>query len=269
MGSATEDDRLATDGATWIVDLDGVVWLAGEPIGEVATAVSTLRDRGVRIVFATNNSAPTTSELVARLARAGIPATTDDLVTSAQAAASLLDGGSTAMVLAGGGVLEALEARGISVGDTGPVDAVVVGWTNRFDFESLTRVSGAVRDGARLIGTNEDPTYPTPTGPVPGAGALLAAVATAGGIQPEIAGKPHPATVALLRSRFDLGGSAGPVMMVGDRPMTDGHLAIELGVPFALVDSGVTSAGVAVTDVPVAHRAKDFAALVDRCLAHN
>jgi hypothetical protein len=51
--------------------------------------------------------------------------------------------------------------------------------------------------------------------------------------------------------------------------MTDGHLAIELGVPFALVDSGVTSAGVAVTDVPVAHRAKDFAALVEQCLSQQ
>jgi ribonucleotide monophosphatase NagD (HAD superfamily) len=171
------------------------------------------------------------------------------------------------MVLAGGGVLEALETRGVSVHDSGPVDAVVVGWTDRFDFDSLSRVSAAVRDGARLIGTNEDPTYPTPTGSVPGAGALLAAVATAGGTTPEIAGKPHPPTVALLRSRFDLSGALGPVMMVGDRPMTDGQLAVQLEVPFALVDSGVTSAGLAVTEVPVRHRAKDFTQLVEECLA--
>jgi len=267
MSRDNQDERLVADGATWIVDLDGVIWLAGEPIGEVGTAVSALRDRGVRIVFATNNSAPTTGELVARLARVGIPATSGDLVTSAQAAASLLDPGGTAMVLAEGGVVEALESRGLVIRDAGPVDAVVVGWTHHFDFESLTRVSGAVREGARLIGTNEDPTFPTPSGMVPGSGALLAAVATAGGVEPVIAGKPHPATVALLQSRFELDGSSGPVLMVGDRPMTDGHLAVQLGVPFALVDSGVTSATVDVSEVPVDHRAKDFAALVDQCLA--
>ena len=264
MSGEDPDERLVSDGATWIVDLDGVVWLAGEPIGAVATAVSALRGRGVRIVFATNNSAPTTGEIVARLAHAGIPATAEDLVTSAQAAASLLEPGCTALVLAEAGVLEALEARGVKVRDSGPVDAVVVGWTHHFDFGSLTRVSGAVREGARLIGTNEDPTYPTPSGLVPGSGALLAAVATAGGVEPEIAGKPHPATVALLRSRFHLEGASGPVIMVGDRPMTDGHLAIELGVPFALVDSGVTSSADEVTEVPVAYRAKDFAELVEQ-----
>jgi glycerol 3-phosphatase-2 len=266
MNQDSEDERLVAAGATWIVDLDGVVWLAGEPIGNVSGAVSKLRDRGVRIVFATNNSAPTIGDLVTRLGRVGIPAGPDDLVTSSQAAASLLDPGSTAMVLTEGGALEALEARGVSVRETGPVDAVVIGWTRHFDFDSLTRVSAAVRDGARLIGTNEDPTYPTPTGPVPGAGALLAAVATAGGVDPEIAGKPHPPTVALLRSRFDLDGSEGPVIMVGDRPMTDGHLALQLGVPFALVDSGVTLPADTAIDVPVHRRAPDFASLVDQYL---
>lgn len=266
MSPVPEDERLVAEGATWVVDLDGVVWLAGEPIGDVAAAVATLRDRGVRIIFATNNSRPTIAELVGRLGTIGIPAGPDDLVTSSQAAASLLGGQSTAMVLAGDGVLEALDAHGVSVHDAGPVDAVVVGWTTQFDFDSLSRVSAAVRDGARLIGTNEDPTYPTPTGTVPGAGALLAAVAAAGGTKPEIAGKPHPPTVALLRSRFDLSGASGPVLMVGDRPMTDGRLAVELGVPFALVDSGVTSAGLAVTEVPIRHRAKDFAALVEQRL---
>src|ERR1700716_2286181 len=132
MSRDNQGERLVADGATWVVDLDGVIWLAGGPIGEVGTAISALRDRGVRIVFATNNSAPTTGELVARLARVGIPATSGDLVTSAQAAASLLDPGGTAMVLAEGGVVEALESRGLVIRDTGPVDAVVVGWTHRF-----------------------------------------------------------------------------------------------------------------------------------------
>jgi ribonucleotide monophosphatase NagD (HAD superfamily) len=173
------------------------------------------------------------------------------------------------MVLTEGGALEALEKRGVSVRDVGPVDAVVVGWTRHFDFDSLNRVSAAVRAGARLIGTNEDPTYPTPTGPVPGAGALLAAIATAGGVEPLIAGKPHPPTVALLRSRFDLTGEAGPVIMVGDRPTTDGRLAVELGVPFALVDSGVTSADDTTIEVPVHRRAPDLATLVEQCLARG
>ncbi len=260
------ENGLTAPGATWIVDLDGVVWLTGEPIGGVAAAVSSLRSRGVRIIFATNNAAPTIAELLERLERAGIPASAEDLVTSAQAAASILQPESTAMVLAEGGVLEALRSRGVTVRESGPVDAVVVGWTHQFDFDRLAAVSTAARDGARLIGTNEDPTHPTPTGLLPGSGALLAAVAAASEMQPEVAGKPHAPTVALLRSRFDLDDQARPVLMVGDRPITDGQLAVRLGVPYALVDSGVTPPGQAVTEVPVHYRAKDFSELVDQFL---
>ena len=52
--------------------------------------------------------------------------------------------------------------------------------------------SDAVRRGARLIATNDDATYPTPDGPIPGGGAIVAAVSTAAGVAPTIAGKPHP-----------------------------------------------------------------------------
>ena len=47
---------------TWVIDLDGVIWLTGEPIGDVGGAVAALRAAGVRTLFATNNSAPTRAE---------------------------------------------------------------------------------------------------------------------------------------------------------------------------------------------------------------
>ena len=119
---------------SWIIDLDGVVWLAGEAIDGVREAVATLRDQGVRVVFATNNSAPTIAELLARMERAGIPAEAADLITSAQAAASLVGEGDAVLALAEGGAREALLARGARLVEDGPVDAVVGGWT--YDFTS-------------------------------------------------------------------------------------------------------------------------------------
>ena len=84
-----------------------------------------------------------------------------------------------------------------------------------------------------FIGTNEDPTHPTPQRLLPGSGALLAAVATAAQATPEVAGKPHDPMVALLRAR-----APDAVLVVGDRPSTDGALARRLGLPFALVRTG-------------------------------
>ncbi|HUA96614.1 MAG TPA: HAD family hydrolase, partial [Acidimicrobiales bacterium] len=147
---------------TWVVDLDGVVWLTDQPVPGSADAVAALRRVGVRVLFVTNNSQPTLAELVGRLDRVGIEASADDLVTSGQAAATLLAPGARALVLGGGGVVESLTARGVEVVELPPVDAVVVGWTRQFDFDRLAAAATAVRAGATLVGTNDDPTFPTP-----------------------------------------------------------------------------------------------------------
>ncbi len=246
-------------GGTWIIDLDGVIWLAEEPIPGSADAVARLREAGHGVVFATNNASPTIAELRERLATAGIAAEADELVTSAQAAASMLEPGSTAVVCADGGVLEALSARGVTVVAEGPADAVVVGWTRRFDFDLLATAATAVRLGARFIGTNEDPTHPTPRRLLPGSGAILAAVATAAQATPEVAGKPHRPLVALLQAR-----APDAVLVVGDRPSTDGALARRLGLPFALVRTGVTSDGREPMVVEPDEEAPDLRTLVAR-----
>jgi HAD superfamily hydrolase (TIGR01450 family) len=259
---------LAAFGAAslWIVDLDGVVWLTGEPIGDIAGAVDRLRARGARVVFATNNSSPTTEELLSRLDRMGVASSAADLATSAGAVASLVRPGQSVQVLAEGGVVEALDARGVVRTDGGPVDAAVVGWSHAFDFDSLATIATAARTSGRLIGTNEDPTHPTPAGLMPGSGALLAAVATASGITPLVAGKPHEPMASLMRSRFGFEEGDPSVVMVGDQPRTDGRLAQRLRIRFALVDSGVTRPGVHEFDTPVAVRTPDFVTLVHSTL---
>ena len=219
-------------------DLDGVIWRGDTAIPGSAAGVARLQESGLRVVFLTNNSSGTVEDYVAKLRGVGVDAAPADVGSSAQAAAVLLGEslapGARVLACAGAGVVQAMTAAGFEVVDRAPADAVVVGWHREFDFERLTRASDAVRAGARFVATNVDPTYPVAGGLMPGAGALVAAVATAAGRQPEVAGKPEPATVALVRQRF---GTAGVV--VGDRPSTDGALAAALGWPFALVLSGV------------------------------
>ncbi|MGO8827585.1 MAG: HAD-IIA family hydrolase [Acidimicrobiales bacterium] len=248
---------------TWVVDLDGVVWLTGRPVPGVDEAVARLRGAGVRVLFATNNSAPTRAELHRSLARCGIAAEDADLLSSADVAAGMVPIGSRAVVLAADGVLEALAARGVAVVPEGPADAVVVGLTRTFTYDGVARAAAAVRGGARLIGTNEDPTFPTPDGLVPGAGAILAAVATAAEASPEVAGKPHRPTAQAIAATVPDGQLRA---MVGDRPSTDGALASQLGIPFALVLSGVTKEGHVPPDAHPAVVAPDLATLVRQAL---
>ena len=142
----------------------------------------------------------------------------------------------------------------------------MVGWTRSFDFDSLAATASAARASGRLVGTNEDPTHPTPDGLMPGAGALLAAVATASGVQPQIAGKPHEPMADLMKSQFGFEDGDRSVVMIGDQPRTDGKLAQRLAIPFGLVDSGVTPPGADGFEVPVAARYPDFVAMVGAAL---
>jgi HAD superfamily hydrolase (TIGR01450 family) len=242
LDSATEQTGLPTTLRTVLCDLDGVVWLAREPIPGSVDAIERLRAAGCRVVFVTNNSGDRVASQETALAAIGIEAV-GDVITSAQAAALLVDAGERVLVCGGEGVVEALVDRRALVVDDGPCDVVVVGIDRRFDYDRLTRASRAVRGGARLIGTNDDATFPTPSGPIPGGGSIVAAVATASGTAPVVAGKPHGPMVTLARR------TVGPLdassaLMVGDRPSTDGAFAAAIGCGFALVRSGVTGPGV-------------------------
>jgi len=245
-----------------LCDLDGVVWLAGVELPGAAEAVARLRRAGLAVGFLTNNSSLTVAEYLRRLEKIGVPAAPEELLTSAMAAATVLAQelrpGARVLACAGPGVWEALEGRGFEVVPEGPCEAVVVGWHQDFDFSRLARASAAVRAGARFMATNLDPTYPGPDGLLPGNGSLVAAVATASGGTPEVAGKPEPPTVALVRLRF---GDHG--VMVGDRPSTDGALAAALGWPFALVVSEATVSSDEPADHGAAWVAASLAELVD------
>lgn len=246
----------------WILDLDGVVWLSENVIPGVPEAVARLREKGERILFLTNNSSRPIADLLEKFEGMGIPVEADEIVTSAQSAAAMLEPGTTALVCAGEGVREALAARGVKGVDEGPADAVVVGFHKEFDYNRLNAAYQAIRGGARLIGTNDDTTYPTPDGPIPGGGALLASVAAAAGVEPEVAGKPYQPMADAVRER--IGSDADDGVLVGDRPDTDGLMAKRLGFRFALVFTGVTSP----EDLPVEPEpdmtADDLAALVDQ-----
>lgn len=221
----------------WAIDLDGVMWLGDEPIVGSAEAVARLRQAGHEVWFVTNNSSVRVSDVEAKLATHGVEAT-GVVLTSAVAAATLVEEGERVLVCGGPGVVEEVGRRGAEVVDParpGPVDAVIVGLTRQFDFEMLTAAAMAVRAGARFIGTNSDPTYPTPHGQIPGGGALVAAVATAAEAEPTMAGKPNAPMVSLVQERLGPHGT-----MVGDRISTDGRFAVALGYRFVLVASGVT-----------------------------
>lgn len=227
-------DRCQAGQMPWVLDLDGVIWLGHEVIDGAADAVASLRARNEEVVYATNNSSATVAEQEQKLESMGIPAH-GAVVTSAEAGASLLDAGERVFVVGGPGLREAVAARGCVIVAEPACDAVISGLDRELTYEKLRTAGLAIRAGARWVLTNPDPTYPTPYGLEPGAGAIGAAIAAAGGVEPMVGGKPEGAMVELLRRRLGPDG-----IVVGDRMDTDGRFAAALGYRFGLVLSGVT-----------------------------
>lgn len=261
----------------WVIDLDGVMWRGGEPIAGSADAVARLLARGDRVLFCTNNSIAPGSEVAARLGHLGVPDGAS-VVTSADAVCTLVEPGERVLVFGSAGLGGVLADRGAEVvrtldavaapasndaGSRAGFDALVVGLTRELDYRQLDLAAEAVRGGARLLATNSDATFPAEDRIQPGTGALLAAVEAASGVRAVVAGKPEMPMVSAIRSRL---GEAQDVIVVGDRPETDGLLAQRLGREFALVLSGVTSSEPDSPGVPVAMVSVDLAALVSEQL---
>lgn len=227
--------------APWVVDLDGVMWLGSSPIEGSADAVARLRAAGHPVAFVTNNSAAPVAHVEAKLAAHGVAAE-GDVLTSAGAAATLVAPGERVLVCGGPGLEEAVAERGATPvandgADPGPVDAVVCGYWRAVDYDRIAWAATAVRRGARLLASNDDATYPTDHGLLPGAGTTLAAVERASGATAVVAGKPHAPLADWVHARH----GTTPGVVVGDRPDTDGRFAATLGWRFALVLSGVTA----------------------------
>lgn len=221
------------------------MWLAHEPISGAVDAIKRLRSAGIRVLFVTNNSFSTRKQQVEALGRIGIDAE-GDVVTSAMSAATAVRPGWRVMVCGGEGLIEEIKQAGAQVvvpyverKAIGPFDAVVVGFHREFDFEVLSDALTAVRGGAVLIGSNNDPNYPTPSGPIPGGGAILAAVEKTTGRQALVTGKPHQPMAELVYAMCP-GINVEEMVMVGDMPATDGAFARTIGCAFALVLSGMT-----------------------------
>jgi glycerol 3-phosphatase-2 len=226
----------------YLLDLDGVLYRADHPVEHAAAAVERLRERGRSVVFMTNNSSRTPSQVADRLLSVGVRASADEVVSSAIVTAELLHerGLADAFVIGEDGVLEALDRAGIRVDgpDARSAEAVVVGWDRGITYDKLRTAALLVERGAVLIATNADPSYPAPDGLWPGAGALLAAVVATTGVEPLVVGKPH---APLFQAACRRAGGERP-LVVGDRLDTDIAGAADLGLDSLLVLTGVTSA---------------------------
>jgi len=223
-----------------LLDLDGTVYRGAEAVPGAREALS---EGAERLFYVTNNASRRPGEVAKHLRELGFAADESSVVTSSQSAARLL----AERVPAGAPVLvvgtEALvdEVAGVGLvpvrsADADPV-AVVQGHSPETGWAILAEATLALRSGALWVATNIDSTLPTERGLVLGNGSMVAALRSATGREPLVAGKPAAPLIedAVVRS-----GASRP-LVVGDRLDTDIAGANAVGVDSLLVLTGVST----------------------------
>jgi 4-nitrophenyl phosphatase len=212
-----------------ILDMDGVLWHGETPMPGLVDFFTTLRRLEINFVLATNNATKTAVLYTQKLARFGVELPARQILTSAEATAAYLrdqyPNGAELYVVGEVGLRDALTAQGFHIVTAETVEKgaapplVVLGFTRHATYRDLALGALLVHKGARFIGTNPDPSFPSEVGPMPGAGALLAVISTATGVQPTVIGKPGP--LLFQEGLQRLGGAPHNTAMVGDRLTTD------------------------------------------------
>ncbi len=234
------------DAEAFIFDMDGVLYRGKQPLPGVNEMIDAIEARGRKYLFATNNSMATPAEYVRRMAGYGVTVDASHIQTSGTATRDFLLGelpeGAKLLVVGMPALGAQLQMDTTFVLSDDPEDdiaAVVAGLDQRFSYDTLARALTAIRQGARFIATNTDATLPVENGVLPGAGSIIAAIATASGSQPTVVGKPE--TLMMEAGVAQLGSQASRTVMIGDRLDTDILAAQRAGLATALVLTGVTT----------------------------
>ncbi|MFZ5879434.1 MAG: HAD-IIA family hydrolase [Chloroflexota bacterium] len=258
-----------------ILDMDGVLWKADAPIGDLAEIFARVRAQGLKFVFATNNGTRTVDQYVQRMKGFGVEVEPWQVVTSAQGVAHLVaqnfPSGSKLFVVGEDGVRQSLEEKGfeiLPVEQAPEAQALVMGIERSITFQKVVEATLLVQNGVPFYATNPDKTFPTPRGEIPGAGAWLSVIITATNVEPIIAGKPSPHLMEIALER--LGTTKAETLVVGDRLETDIAAGQAVGCPTALVLSGVSSRGEAEAWTPAMDViADDLSSLVKQLTGYN
>ncbi|KAG9396158.1 HAD-superfamily hydrolase subfamily IIA [Carpediemonas membranifera] len=241
-----------------LFDCDGVLWRSGVGLPSAAEFVNSLSPTK-KVFFVTNNSGGTPAHLTSKLARIGITATEDQVISAPLVTAKVLSarGVKKVFLLANTNMVSYLKSSGIEAieadfsmnpndidGDsfTDPaVQAVVAGATQDLNYSSLAQaLQYLLKPEVAFIATNRDPTFPGAHSMLPGANTVVSALIGCSGRQPEVMGKPEPFVYEALEEMYGI--DRKDCVIVGDRLSTDIELAVRGGSTSILVLTGVTPA---------------------------
>ncbi len=236
-------------------DCDGVLWVGGGSLDGAAEIIRWLKSAGIQAVALTNNASLSRESYAVKAEKLGISLSAGDFYCTSYLIEKILAEnyrGKKVLVL---GSVELLEAANNAGSDAVPAiksvselkskdfreisfDAVIAGLDVGLSYAELCHAVTAIQNGARLIATNPDYTFPMQGGYLwPGNGAFVDLIERVSGAKAEVAGKPSPRLLNLAIA--ERGVTPTGTLVVGDRLSTDIACGIAAGAFTCLVMTGV------------------------------
>jgi HAD superfamily hydrolase (TIGR01450 family) len=222
------------------LDLDGTVYIGNTLIPGAKTFLDYLSFQSIDYFFLSNNSSRSKKDYVKKLSFLGIPTTEEQIILSTDGVIDFLLNQHVKKVFVVGtrSMREMFTKAGLDSESEHP-DYVVLGYDTEITYDKLKKAAIFLQNGVKFLATHCDIVCPTPEGPVPDVGAMLALFEKATGKRPvRIFGKPNADMVNHILKKH--AASPDEVVLIGDRIYTDMELANRLNCDFILVLSGET-----------------------------
>ncbi len=236
-------ERLVAKAKTFLLDLDGTVYIEGALIGDMKNTLTALRESGRRLVYLTNNSSKTKEDYIARLSALGIYEKNDAVYTSGDATIAFLKkryAGKRVYLAGTGKVRRSFSAAGIALDEENP-EVLVLTYDTEIDYEKISKTALFLKRGIPYVATHPDINCPAKEVDLPDIGSYIKLFETSTGRVPDVVvGKPHTYMGDGVKELT--GQSGNELVMVGDRLYTDIAFGVNNGFSSLLVLSGETTA---------------------------
>ncbi|KIJ16507.1 hypothetical protein PAXINDRAFT_75590 [Paxillus involutus ATCC 200175] len=265
LSSKEDYEALLEKYDTWMFDCDGVLWHGDRPIEGAVEVLDILRKRGKRLLFVTNNASKSRKSYKGKFDQLGVEARVDEIYGSAYAAAVYISSvmklpkNKKVYVIGMSGIEEELREEGVSfIGGTDPADntlepfsltnftldpdvaAVLCGLDLKINYTKLSKAFQYLtrNPDCLFLATNEDSTFPSADGLLPGAGSISAPLRFALERDPISVGKPAKTMLDCIQAKVHFDPER--TIMVGDRLNTDILFGQAGGLATLLVLTGIT-----------------------------
>lgn len=211
----------------FIIDLDGVIYLDKKIIPHSKKFIKYLIKAKKKYIFLTNDSTLSPNEYSKILSEQGIPCNLDQIMTPITNLLEMIKNkkiqNKDIMVFSSTKLKNYLKSLDINIIEDNnkfkKIKTIIVSGNLEFNYDDLMYASLCVQNGAKLLATSTDNTYPRKIGNVPATGSIIAAIQKTHPVSAINLGKPSKSIFNLAKKKLNI--KRQDILTVGDNLNTD------------------------------------------------